>query len=298
MPVRVQLIRRHTLTHGNSIYWVAFSADGQQLATASLDNTVGLWSAADGARMGTLKGHGDGVTYVAFLPGDRLLSAGLDKSVRIWKLAEQALEKSFAGHQAYLSCAAVNSQGARVVTGGFDRAVRVNDIGSTASLAVFDGHAANVQAVAISSDGRRVISGSDDTTIRLWDVETQKPLQILNGHTRAVEGLAYGPGDAWFASAGADGGLRVCSPDGELLRSVEVPKTRFKSVAVAADGRWLATGDVEGRVRLWERETLQEMTTVAAHRNTVFSVAFSPDGTRLASAGFDRSAFVWDVAIT
>lgn len=297
MPSRVELIRQHTLTHGNSIYWVAFSADGQQLASASLDNTIGLWSAADGSRFGTLKGHGDGVTFVAFLPGERLLSAGLDKSVKIWKLADQTVENSYAGHQAYLSCAAVNSLGTRAVSGGFDRAVRVNDIGSTASLAVLDGHTANVQSVAISSDGRRVVSGSDDTTIRVWDVESQKLLQTLNGHTRAVEGLVYGPGDAWIASAGADGGLKVWSLEGELLTSVEVTRTRFKSVAASADGRWLATGDVGGHVRIWDRETLQELTAVAAHRNTVFGVAFNPEGTRLASAGFDRTLFVWDVVV-
>ncbi|HTN04666.1 MAG TPA: hypothetical protein VL132_22445, partial [Planctomycetaceae bacterium] len=117
----LRLTRTRTFTHGNSVYWAAFSPDGSQLATASLDNTVKLWNVADGTHTGTLKGHGDGVAFIAWLSDQRLLTASLDRSLKLWKLETATAEATFSGHQDYLSCAAINRQGTRAASGGFDK---------------------------------------------------------------------------------------------------------------------------------------------------------------------------------
>ena len=80
----VPIKRLHSLTHGNAAYGAAFSPDGKRLATASLDNTVKLWSVIDGQHVGTLKGHGDGVAFVGYLTDGRIVTASLDKSLKIW----------------------------------------------------------------------------------------------------------------------------------------------------------------------------------------------------------------------
>src|SRR5262249_44554090 len=102
--VKLKLLR--TLTHNNSVYWATISADGKQLPTASLDNTVKIGNAADGRHVGTLKGHGDGVAFVDFLKDGRMATASLDKTLKLWS-AEGELKTTFAGHQDYLSCAAL-----------------------------------------------------------------------------------------------------------------------------------------------------------------------------------------------
>jgi WD40 repeat protein len=80
--LRLQRIR--TLTHGNAIYWAAFSPDGKKLATASLDNTVRLWDASNSELVTTLKGHGDGVAYVGYLADGRIVTASLDRTLKLW----------------------------------------------------------------------------------------------------------------------------------------------------------------------------------------------------------------------
>ncbi len=65
-----------------------FSPDGHRLASASLDQTVKVWDAANGQELRTLKGHTNLILSVAFSPdGQRLVSACMDSSVKIWETA-------------------------------------------------------------------------------------------------------------------------------------------------------------------------------------------------------------------
>ena len=67
-------------------------------------------------------------------------------------------------------------------------------------------------------------------------------------------------------------------------------------MAVAPDGRWLATGDSGGTVRIWDTATWQERATLPGHRRAVSTVAFAPDGRWLASGSDDRTVRIWDTA--
>src|SRR5688500_10614778 len=78
----LRLMLQRSLKHPNSVYWASFSRDGKRLATASLDNTAKLWNVADGKELATLKGHGDGVAFVGFLPDGSIATASLDSTLK------------------------------------------------------------------------------------------------------------------------------------------------------------------------------------------------------------------------
>jgi WD40 repeat protein len=69
-----------------------------------------------------------------------------------------------------------------------------------------------------------------------------------------------------------------------------------QSVAVSANGRWAATGDESGRIRLWEISTGKTTQSFAAHQSAVTGIIFSPDATTLFSCGIDKSLRAWNVA--
>ncbi|MEI6063459.1 MAG: stage II sporulation protein E, partial [Pseudanabaena sp. ELA748] len=79
--------------HSSVVYSVAFSPNGEQIASASGDGTVKIWN-IDGKELQTIKGHTNGVRSIAFSPdGKQLVSASFDETLKIWDLDLDGLQE-------------------------------------------------------------------------------------------------------------------------------------------------------------------------------------------------------------
>ena len=168
---------RGLIGHLKEVYSVAFSPDGTELATASTDDSVRIWSVASGQMIrGPLNAH----------------------KFDIWR-AVYGRNVSFQFKDQPL-----------LVTGGWDRTVRIWTANTFQELAELVGHDDPVRDVAISRDGRYVASGSSDRTARLWDLRRINGVESLHHHPQRVTAIAPSPteGDL-FATGSIDGVVRL-----------------------------------------------------------------------------------------
>ena len=262
-------------------------------ALAILVVTVALAAsaAADGLR---LDEHGGPVRGLAFAPdGGHLLSASFDYSVLLWDARAGTVETTLLGHEAAVNAVAWLPNG-RAASVGDDGALVLWRPEDGSALARVDAHKGRAVALAVAPDGARIVTGGWDGTVAVWDAAGAPQEAIPAGAN--VNAVAFGQDGALFA-AGHDGVVRIWrSADGVQLGTLEGHGFPVNALAVAPDGRTLASASTDETVRLWDLATGETRATLYGHEGPVLALAFAPDGQTLASGGADGRTVLWQTA--
>ncbi|MEC4818133.1 MAG: serine/threonine-protein kinase [Scytonema sp. PMC 1069.18] len=184
------------------------------------------------------------------------------------KIPAQQCIHTIKAHSSMVHAVAISPNGQMIASGGSDNTVKLWYLATGKLVRTlggwFSGHSNIVNTVAFSPDGELLASGSWDDTIKLWLVSTGKEIRTITGHTNWVNSVALSPIISSFSTQGGS-------------------------------EKMLASGSADGTIRLWLMSTGVELLTLKGHSDSVWSVAFSPDGQLLASGSADNTIKLWKV---
>lgn len=272
------------------------SQDTGAVATASFDNSVGIWT---GRTPRWLEGHAAAVKAVAFIDGSHVVSGGDDNALILWNLAEGTHE-TLAGHTAKIAGLAVSPDGRTVASASWDARVGLWPVAGGEPI-YLAGHTAGVNAVAFSRDGKRLYSASVDGSIKEWDLATRTETRVIDRNGFGVNVMRLGgwsgTGETWLAYGSQDGITRIVDlQSGERLRDFEFERRPILAMTLSADGKRLATGDGHGFISVFDTATWDVETDFkAALKGPIWALAFSSDGSVLHAGGIENIVYSWPV---
>lgn len=242
--------------HANSVNSLSLSSDGQRLASGSTDATVRLWSLPEARPLHTLRDRKKTVSAVRISPdGCWVAAAYYGGRAVVWTLEGEEVATTAPG-KANLS-AVEFVDGGMLATGGLGGQISLSLIPSGEPAISLTGHETAVLSLRALDGGRSLASLGYEGTIRFWDAkswETERTFQVSPPEEDAprARGMAFSPGEEVVAVA-LEGAVHLWSVgQGALLEKLPVSTRAVNGMAFSPDGRWLAAGAADGKIRIWE----------------------------------------------
>ena len=201
--------------------------------------------------------------------------------------------ESPAGYRAPVWTVAISPDGKRCLTGDDDGKARLwSDAGELIATLP---HGDRVTRVRFHPGGDRVATASRDGFVRTWDVESGAalgPPLACGGHK--VVDIAYDASGDRLAAGCTDGAVRIFMPGGTQPFVIRAHDKRITALALAPDGRFVATASADGTAAVFESRDGTRIESFFSGSDASECVAFSPDGSLLACAAPGHALRLWN----
>ncbi|MEH1940985.1 MAG: NB-ARC domain-containing protein [Nostoc sp.] len=255
--------------HSNRIFSVAFSSNGQFLASASADRTIKLWNPHTGQCLKTLHGHGSWVWAVAFSPDSNFLASGsYDHTIKIWDVRSGECLQTLQGHPGSVLAIAFSPDGKTFFSSGYEKIVKRWDLETGNCLHTWEADSNRVWAVAVSPDNQYVATGGDESLVRLWSIHTGVCLRTFSGHTSQVLCILFADDGDRMISSSSDRTIKIWDvATGDCLTTLKNHTNWVWSLSLAPDAQTLLSGSKDETINCWDMATWQSQQTLRAARS-------------------------------
>ena len=285
--------------HASEVWCAAFSPDGKRIVSGGKDQNVMLWAATTPATQKTI-GHEDAVIPMFSPDGTQLITVAPapQGAYALWDVASRTLRAPDLARRQII--AGFSPDGTNLLALAEDdrvlefwlpaaaapaRTVPLQGLGNEASRFVFWG----------MSPAREFFFGADDAgVLRVWDTGTGALRATLPGPLPPIRNAALSPLGKFLAvSTERENAVQLfaCASRKKLL--LKGHHDFVSGLAFSPDGATLATGSMDGSIRLWRTADGTAAGMLPGHLDEVTDLAFSPDGRTLASVDQRESVKLW-----
>jgi len=273
-----------------------------------LGATVYLWNASNGETTELMKTCGEGeeisnpICSVNWTAEGKYIAVGLnDGSTQLWDTESQKPLRNLTGHSARVGCLAWNSH--ILSTGSKDSTIFQHDVRiAQHHIGTLANHTQEVCGLKWSDDGTTLASGGNDNVVNIWDVERTSPKFTFTEHQAAVKALAWCPFQKDLLATGGGTSDRTIkfwnTSSGSLLNSIDT-QSQVSSLVWSKNPNCReivsSHGFAQNQLIVWKYPSLVRVAELRGHENRILSLAQSPDGSVVASAGADETLRFWKI---
>ncbi len=266
---------------------IAFSPDGQTLASGSKDKTIYLWDVDTGTHKQTLEGHPDEVTRVSFSPdGNTLISVCKDMTIYYWDISTREIKKTLADKG--------------LITDQLDKPE-------------------TVERVSFSPDANILATIRFNNTIRLWDTTTGTLIQTFTSqdtdkqeedYSKNINSVLFSPDNRTAIGFVGQSEIRIWDVGTGERKSLSEYPGFVLNVSFSPDGKTLATGIYGGIIHLWDVDTGKHKKKISNLSTSYYQMhlmhermhlmhehelrPFSPDGKKFVFQNTSGTVHLWD----
>jgi WD40 repeat protein len=301
-----QADRRLPLQRGQ-IAGVAFSPDGKYLATVTdghaMNGDLRVWDVATGAERTAKFDHPSnlGFSAVAWSPDGQWVATAYWKQVKLQPVGFIALLHAPSGnlmnewraHEGGANSVSFSADSSTIASGGADGLVRLWDVKTNKERRALRTSGERVYAVAFSPDGRRLAAINGDGTLSVWDAAGKNLAFAANRHKQLApaapgmptcRALAFSPDSNRLATGDSAGNILVWDlATARPSRPIHLANPEPIRVLAYRPGDQMLAVAMGSTIRMLDPDTGHESSRLGGYSESVYSIAYSPDGSLLAA---------------
>ena len=283
-----------------------FPKYGHLLLSASMDTKVKIWDVhGSGKCMRTYMGHTKAVRDITFNnDGSKFLTASYDRKIKLWDTETGHVINTFStGKIPYVVKFNPDDDKQNVLLAGMsDKKIVQWDMNTGEISQEYDQHLGAVNTITFVDNNRRFVTSSDDKSLRVWEFGIPVVIKYISEpHMHSMPCITVHPNTNWFAAQSLDNQILIYSTR-ERFRLNK--KKRFAGHIVAGyacqvnfspDGRFIMSGDGEGRCWFWDWKTCKVFRTLKCHEGVCIGAEWHPlEQSKVATCGWDGLIKYWD----
>eukprot|EP01116_Phalansterium_solitarium_P023403 TRINITY_DN8175_c0_g1_i1.p1 TRINITY_DN8175_c0_g1~~TRINITY_DN8175_c0_g1_i1.p1 ORF type:complete len:619 (+),score=213.01 TRINITY_DN8175_c0_g1_i1:140-1996(+) len=281
-----------------------FPKTGHLALSAGFDGKVKIWDLYGKRKcVRTYLGHQKGVRSVEFnADGRRFLSVAYDKTICMWDTETGECLGSYTNNKLPLVAKFNPLNETEILAGYKNHKLLQWDTNSGKIVQEYDQHLDAVNTITFVDEGRRFVSSSDDKSLRVWEYGIPVVIKyICEPHMHSMPAITLHPQGTWIACQSLDNQILIYSTKDRFRLN---KKKRFAGhlnagyacqIAFSPDSHFIATGDADGNVFIWDFNTQKLIKRWKAHQGACIGLQWHPiEPSWIVSSGWDNSVKLWD----